>query len=230
MAAHEDDFVGQLAPADFADDVGGVRVGKEVRLHLQTDACGRPAVLHPLKALGILDRHRGSGNLRLPVRVVECAGVRRTQAGRPDRAHEDRDGAEGRGARRTGPAELHCFTISREGRVEEHDSAGNPGPRGLELLERPHDEHFGLDAWGWSADAVAEPQHDHLVLDRRDDLRALLPAYPVRHLDRFEVHVLEAVLLHFRGRPRDRVFERLRAAQAIPERVGQQRQAFPGKG
>ena len=42
MAADDDDFVRQLASAQLADDVVGLRVGIEVRLHRELHAdCGR---------------------------------------------------------------------------------------------------------------------------------------------------------------------------------------------
>ena len=92
------DFVGQLAAADLADDVGRVGVGEEVRLHLEPDPRRRAAVLHALQPVGVLDRDRGGRNLRLTLGVAERAGVRRAQAGRADGADERRNRAERRGA------------------------------------------------------------------------------------------------------------------------------------
>ena len=63
---------------------------------------------------------------------------------------------------------------------------------------------------------------------RRDDLRAFLTAHPVRHLDRFGAHVLQAVLLHLLDGPLDGVLERLRSAEPIAERVAEVGEPLPG--
>ena len=62
------------------------------------------------------------------------------------------------------------------------------------------------------------------------DLDALLAAHPVRHLHRLGADVVEAVLLHLGHGPLDGVLERLRAAQAMAERVAEQREALPREG
>ena len=72
---------------------------------------------------------------------------------------------------------------------------------GVELVEAADDEEFGLDAVGRRADAVAEAEHRQRMPARRDDLQALGAAHPVRHLDRLEPHVLEAVAAHLARPP-----------------------------
>ena len=85
MAADDDDFVWPLAPADFADDVRRVGIGKELRLHLQAEPDRRAAFCHALETFGVFGRDRGRGNLRLPVGVAKrarCAACA-VQGGRP---------------------------------------------------------------------------------------------------------------------------------------------------
>ena len=53
MPADDDHFVRQLAPADLADDVEGVGVGKEARLHHQLQPDRGAAVHHPLQTRGV---------------------------------------------------------------------------------------------------------------------------------------------------------------------------------
>ena len=87
VAADDDDFVRQLAAAELADHVGRVGVGQEVRLHRRASGARRAAIAHALQPRGILGRHRGGGNLRLPVGV---GAARRCAAceGRRDRPRE----------------------------------------------------------------------------------------------------------------------------------------------
>ena len=84
------------------------------------------------------------------------------------------------------------LAVGREGDVEETIRplavAG-----GVELLETAHDEEIGLDAVGRCPDAVPEAEHRERMAARIDDLEAFRPAHPVRHLDRIEADVLEAV-------------------------------------
>ena len=73
----------------------------------------------------------------------------------------------------------------------------------VELLKTAHDEEVGLDPLGRRPDAVSEAEHREWMAARRDDFQAFRPAYPVRHLDRIEADVFEAVLAHLVGRPLD---------------------------
>ena len=231
MAADDDDLVGTLAPADLADDVGRVGVGQELGLHLQPDPDLRAAVLHALQPLGVLGRDRRRRDLRRALGVAQRAGVRRAQAGRADRADEHGDGAERGRARWSGGAVLHRLAVVRERDVEEDDLAARGGAGRVELVEGADDEHVGLDAVGGRADAVAEAEHRQRVTDAGDVISsALLAAHPVRHLDRLGAHVLEAVLLHLGRRPRDGGVEAFGSAEAVAERVAEEREPLPREG
>ena len=59
VPADDDHFVRQLAAADLADDVRGVGVGEEARLHHQLQPDRRSAIHHPLQTRGVLGRHGG---------------------------------------------------------------------------------------------------------------------------------------------------------------------------
>ena len=98
MAAHDDDLVGQLASTDLSDQVEGVGVGKEPGLHPQPQAHPCAAVVHPLKAVGILRGHRGGRDLRLVVRVPKGSGMRGPQARRADGPCQSGDRAFGGGS------------------------------------------------------------------------------------------------------------------------------------
>ncbi len=77
------------------------------------------------------------------------------------------------------------------------------------------------------ADAHAEAEHRDAVRARSDQVERLGAADPLRDLHGIGPHLVEPVRLHRRDRPRDGVFERLRAAESMAERVGQQREAIP---
>ena len=97
MAAHDDDLVGQLASADLSDQVEGVGVGKEPGLHAQPQADPGAAVLHPLKAVGVLRRHRGGRDMGLVVCVPKGSGVGGPQARWADGPYQSGDRAFGGG-------------------------------------------------------------------------------------------------------------------------------------
>jgi len=98
---------GALTAADLADDVGRLGVGFEVRVHLQPHDDPGAAVGEALQAVAVFGRDRGGRNFRRVVRVLERAGVGRSQPGRSHRAHQRGDGAVARGSRRAGGAEPH---------------------------------------------------------------------------------------------------------------------------
>ena len=64
MTADHDDFVGPLASAQLADDVGGLDLAFEVRLHLQAHDDPLAAAGHALQKIRILGRDRSCGNFR----------------------------------------------------------------------------------------------------------------------------------------------------------------------
>ena len=130
VTAHDDDLIRPFPAADLADDVGGIGIGQELGLHLQADANLRAAVLHPLQALGVLDRDGGAGNLRHAFGVAQSAGVRRAQARRTDGADERRDGAKFRRPRRSASFDTARFRRSYvNGNVEENDLAAHASSR-----------------------------------------------------------------------------------------------------
>ena len=64
---------------------------------------------------------------------------------------------------------------------------------------------------------------------RFDDLGTLDAAHPLGHLHAFRMHVLQAVALHFLGRPLDGSIQRGRAAQTVADGIGEDREALPGE-
>src|SRR6185295_6771987 len=159
VAADDDDLLGPLASADLADDVRRRRVGLEVRLHLQPDDDAAAAIGHALQAIGVLGADRRGGNLRRVAGVAEGAGVRRPQSARTDRAHQYRDGAVARGARRPHRSEADGLAVAGERDVEQDDAPARRRRSRIELLEAADDEHLALHAVARRADAVAEAEH-----------------------------------------------------------------------
>lgn len=203
MTADDDDFVGPLPPADFADHVRRVRVGFEVRLHLEVDANRVAAIRHALEARSIFGGDGGRRDCGLPFNVREGAGVRRPKTRGPDRTHEHGDPAKCRDPRRSCRAVTDGLAVIREGNVEEDDAAFDAIFAGVEVVKAVEDEDLGFDAVGRRADAVAETEDDQRLRCRRHDLQALAAAHPMRHLHRFGVHVLEAVAFHLLDGPAD---------------------------
>ena len=141
VAADDDHFVGPLAAADLADDVGRFGVGLEVSLHLQPHHHFVAAVGHPLQAVGVLGGDGGRGDLLHVARVLERAGVRRAKAGRSDRANQHRDRPVTRGARWPTRSESHGLAIVGKRHVEQHDFSPRRRPPGVEFIEALDDEH-----------------------------------------------------------------------------------------
>ena len=115
---------GRLAAADLADDVEGVGVGQEPRLHPQPQADPGAAVLHPLQPLGVLGRHRRG---RESSAARRRSGARRCAASAgpagPTDADQHRDRAARRRARRAVAAIGDGLAVGRERHVEEDDAA-----------------------------------------------------------------------------------------------------------
>ncbi len=125
MPADDDDFVGFLAPPDFSDDVGGRRVGLEMRVHPQTHDDAAAAVGHALQQIGVLGRNRRRRNLRGVGRVLQRARVRRAQPRRSDGTDQHGHGAVSSGARRALRTVPNRFAIIRVGHVEQDDAAAH---------------------------------------------------------------------------------------------------------
>ncbi len=99
--------------------------------------CRRSASSAEIAAAGIFGASLG---------VLQRAGMRRAQPGRPDGADERGDRAVPRRARRPGGPEAHGLAVVGERNVEEHDAAARRARLRVELLEAVDDQHFGLDA------------------------------------------------------------------------------------
>ena len=220
---------GRSRPRSSRDDVGRVGVGIETRFHLQAHAQTLATGRQAREPLCVFGRDRGSRNLRDTGAVGEHAGVGRPQAVGSDRAHEHRDRAVLSRLRGAVGAVGDRLAVAAIGRVEQHDAPARLGAAALEFGEAADDEQVGLDAVARRADAHAETEHRYAVRARRDQVERLGAADPLRDLHGVGPDLVEAIGLHRRDRPRDGVFERLRAAQSMAERVGQQRETIPGE-
>ena len=227
VARHDDDLVGSLASAQLGDDVGRIGVRLEMRLHLQAHAKTLAAGCLARESLRVFSRDRRRRNLRHARAVDEHAGVWRPQAVGAERAHQHRDRAVLCGLRRAVGAVRDGLPVAAVRRVEQHDAPTSLGAAALELGEAADDEQVRLDALAWSAGTQAKAEHRDAVRARGDQVEGLGAADPLRDLHRIGPHLVEPVRLHRRDRPRDGVFERLRAAEAMAKGVGQKGQAIP---
>ncbi len=227
MARHDDDLVGPFASAQLRDDVGRVGVRFEMRVHLQAHAQALTAGRQARESLRVFGRDRRRGNLRDAGAIRQHARMRRAQAVRAHRAHQHRDRAVLRRLRRAVGAIGDRLSVATIRGVEQHDAAAGLGAAAFEFGEAADDEQVGLDAVARRADAHAEAEHRDAMGARRHQVERLGAADPLRDLHRVGPHLVEPVRFHRRHRPRDGVLEGLRAAEAMAERVGQQRQAIP---
>ena len=102
------------------------------------------------------------------------------------------------------------------------------GPR-AQLVEALDHEHLRLEAIGGRGDRSAESEDGQRVAWRVDDLRAFTSPRPFRHHHLFGMDVLEAVLLHRLGCPRDGAGQVLRTTQPVTVRVGEFGEPLPRK-
>ena len=201
------DLVGLLAAADFADDVEGLDVGLEVRLHLEAQTHLEAAVGEALDAHGVFGWNGGRRDLRDTVGVVHATGVRRAQARRTHGAHQRGHGAMLRGHGGAARAVRHGLAVVGIGHVEQHDFALGLGRSFREFIPVGHHHDLGLDAVRRRGDAAAESDHRHDVMRRVGDLQALDATHPFRHHHAFGVDIFETVFLHGLGGPRNGAIE-----------------------
>jgi hypothetical protein len=139
VPAEKHDLVGSLAPPDFADHVGGWRVGSHARLHPQAQHNLHAAILKPLQTIRIFNGDGCCGNPRRAFGVIQCARVRRPQAGWADRA-DQRGHRSKLGRFRCPRRAVHDgLAIRGERDVIKNDAAFCPHGVRLEILERFHD-------------------------------------------------------------------------------------------
>ena len=94
---------------------------------------------------------------------------------------------------------------------------------------RTHDEERRFHALGRRGHAPAKAEHRQRETRGLDDVRALVPADPLRHHDLLRMDVFEAVAPHFCEGPLDGLLELRGAAEAVTDRVGQRGQPMPGE-
>src|SRR5947209_8773939 len=91
MTADDNDLFGFLAAPKLADDVCGLDIWFEVRLHLQPDDNAPAPLDHPLQTIGVFAGNRSGRHLRHSAGVLQVSGMRTTLPGRPYRSNEHRD-------------------------------------------------------------------------------------------------------------------------------------------
>ena len=188
-----------------------------------------PRAREPRQQVGVLDRDGRGGDLAHAVVVAERAGVRRAQAHRRHRAHENGEGAAPGGLRGGVQPRLHALgvarivvllVVGRHAMVDEGDRPVERSPRssgGRRGCRRRPPARVACRR----TDAAAEPEERHGPIDRSNDPGPLRAADPVRDLHRLEMHVVEAVVAHLPDGPRERLVERRRAGDPVADPVGE---------
>jgi hypothetical protein len=125
MAAHHHDFIGLLAPWDFAHHVGGIGVRKHVRLHIQMHGDGFAGIRQALDERGIFEGDGGGGNLGIRFGIIQRAGVGGLHGQRPDRSDQHGHRAQLGRARGARAAIDHRLAVSFIRHIEQHDLAGH---------------------------------------------------------------------------------------------------------
>jgi hypothetical protein len=148
--------------------------------------------------------------------------VRIAQTARRYRAHQRRDSAQPRRARRPARAVTNRLIVGHERRVIENDLAFHAAfPQFLEFVEIGDRDHVGGDPIRRRRHASAEAEHEERFLQRLQHLGRFAPAHPMRNLHRDGTNICESGLLHLFGAPRDRLVESRRSTQPVADPVAQ---------
>ena len=230
MAAHHDDLVRLLAPADLGDDVGGVGLALEPRLHESETVTASPGRGHAPQPLRVLDRDRrppGSSARPPRSRGLPC-GERRASGPWPS-ARATATAPELRRGGGAGAAEAHgaavALPVGREGDDLPLDLLA---PERRQLLEAPHHHDRRGDPLPRRADAHAEAEHRQLALDRARRRGPTPARAPSAAPSRPAAGRPPAPRPSSPRGPRRRLLEPRRAAQAVADARGQVLELAPG--
>jgi hypothetical protein len=215
-------FVRPLASGDFADDVGRIRFRQGTRFHLQVRGHRISRVHQALNQERVFDGDGGGRDLRKSVGIFERAGVRRLKAEGRDGAHQRRHRAQACRARWPSGAINHRAVVAFVRHVEQNDLALDGGaPFPVELFETRYGHNLRRDSALGRGHAGAQAQDGERLVHRFQQRGAFIASHPVRNLDAWRDDVGEAVGLHLRSGPCDRLIQRRGTAEAIPDSIAE---------
>ena len=187
MAADHDDFVGQFAPADFADDVVGGLLAVQTGIDVQADLHRLAAAKHVRQQVGVGIRQRRRRNLLPAIGITHHAGMRHAVRIGADRADDHGDRALLRGfvgaAAACGDSRSVAMAVleTLHAVADVGDLAFQAAFRcRLQRIERGEFDDFGIERFAAGANAAAQRGDDQALRIRAENFGAFVAAAPHR--------------------------------------------------